>query len=47
MSHSYDSVESKFAWERCVAHLIVDGSAFAGITILLLQALPPLVHGFP
>jgi hypothetical protein len=47
MCHSYDSVERKSVWERCVAHLIVGGSALAGMTVLLIQALPPLVHGFP
>jgi hypothetical protein len=45
MSHSNDTVESKSAWERCIAHLVVVGSALASTTVLLLQA--PLVHGLP
>jgi hypothetical protein len=47
MSHSNDTVESKSAWERCIAHLVVVGSALASTTVLLLQALPPLVHNLP
>ncbi|SIO57866.1 hypothetical protein SAMN05443247_08681 [Bradyrhizobium erythrophlei] len=47
MCHSSGTEESKSAWGRCVAHLIVGGSMFAGTTVVLLQSLPLLVHGLP
>jgi hypothetical protein len=37
---------NEMLWER-VLLLVVGASVLGGSTVLLLQALPPLLHGFP
>jgi hypothetical protein len=47
MPLSNNTEKSRTAWQRCIAHLVVGGSTLASTTVVLLQALPPLLHGFP
>jgi hypothetical protein len=34
-------------WERVLSLLVAGASVLGGSTALLIQALPPLLHGFP
>jgi hypothetical protein len=34
-------------WERVLSLLLVGASVLGGSTVLLIKALPPLLHGFP
>jgi hypothetical protein len=47
MPNSNDISSNEMLWERVVSLLIVGASVLGGSTVLLIQALPPLLHGFP
>jgi hypothetical protein len=38
---------NEMLWERVLSLLVVGASVLGGSTVLLIQALPPLLHGFP
>jgi hypothetical protein len=46
MQNSND-VASKMLWEHVLSLLVVGASVLGGSTVLLIQALPPILHGFP
>jgi hypothetical protein len=47
MPNSTDAAGNEMLWERVLSALVVGVSMFGGSTVLLIQALPPLLHGFP
>jgi hypothetical protein len=47
MPNSNDVASSKMLWERVLSLLVVGASVLGGRTVLLIQALPPILHGFP
>jgi hypothetical protein len=47
MPSSNDVASSEMLWERVLSLLVVGTSVLGGSTLLLVQALPPLLHGFP
>jgi hypothetical protein len=46
-ANSNDVASKEMLWERVVSLLVVGASVLGGSTVLLIQALPPLIHGFP
>ena len=47
MPNSNDVGSNEMLWERVLSLLVVGASVLGGSTVLLVQALPPLLHGFP
>jgi hypothetical protein len=47
MLNSNDIAGNEMLWERVLSLLVVGASVLGGSTVLLVQALPPLLHGFP
>ena len=47
MPNSDDVASHEMLWERVLFLLVVGASVLGGSTVLLIQALPPLLHGFP
>jgi len=47
MPNSNDVASNERLWERVRPLLVVGASVLGGSTVLLIQALPPLLHGFP
>jgi hypothetical protein len=47
MPNSNDFASNEMLWERVLSLLVVGASVLGGSTVLLIQALPPLLHGFP
>ena len=47
MPNSDDVAGHEMLWERVLFLLVVGASVLGGSTVLLIQALPPLLHGFP
>jgi hypothetical protein len=47
MPNSNDVASKEMLWERVLSLLIVGASVLGGSTVLLIQALPPILHGFP
>jgi hypothetical protein len=47
MPNSNDVANSKMLWERVLSLLVVGASVLGGSAVLLIQALPPILHGFP
>jgi hypothetical protein len=47
MPNSDDVAIHEMLWERVLSLLVVGASVLGGSTVLLIQALPPLLHGFP
>jgi hypothetical protein len=47
MPNSNDVASNEMLWERVLSLLVVGASVLGGSTVLLVQALPPLLHGFP
>jgi hypothetical protein len=46
MPNSNDVASNEMLWERVLSLLVVGASVLGGSTVLLIQALPPLLHGF-
>jgi hypothetical protein len=46
MPNSND-VASEMLWERVLSLLVVGASVLGGSAVLLIMALPPVLHGFP
>ena len=47
MPNSDDAASDEMLWERVLSLLVVGASVLGGSTVLLMQALPPMLHGFP
>jgi hypothetical protein len=49
MPNSYDAMNPTEATlkETCLSQVVVGLSALASTAVLLVQVLPPLMHGFP
>ena len=47
MPNSNDVASNEMLWERVLSLLVVGASVLGGSTVLLIQALPPMLHGFP
>jgi hypothetical protein len=47
MPNSNDVASDEMLWERVLSLLVVGASVLAGSAILLIQALPPILLGFP
>ena len=47
MLNSNDVASNEMCWERVLSLLAVGASVLGGSTVLLIQALPPILHGFP
>ena len=47
MPNSNDVAISKLLWEHVLSLLVVGASVLGGSAILLIQAFPPILHGFP
>jgi hypothetical protein len=47
MTNSNDVASKEMLWERVLSLLVVGAGVLGGSTVLLIQALPPLLHGFP
>jgi hypothetical protein len=47
MTNSNDVASNEMLWERVLSLLVVEASVLGGSTVLLTQALPPILHGFP
>ena len=47
MPISNDVASSEKLWERLLSLLVVSASVLGGGTMLLIQVLPPLLHGIP
>src|SRR4030095_265847 len=45
--NSNDVPSIEMLWERVLSLLVVGASVLGGSAVLLIQALPPLLHGFP
>jgi hypothetical protein len=46
MPNSNDVASNEMLWERVLSLLVVAASVLGGSTVSLVQALPPLLHGF-
>jgi hypothetical protein len=46
MPNSND-VASEMLWQRVLSLLVVGASVLGGSAVLLIMALPPVLHGFP
>jgi hypothetical protein len=42
-----DVATNEQVWEHVLSLLVVSASALGGSAVLLMQALPPMLHGFP
>jgi hypothetical protein len=47
MPNSNGVASSKVLWERVLSLLVVGASVLGGSAVLLIQALLPILHGFP
>jgi hypothetical protein len=47
MQNSNDLASNKVLWERVLSLFVVGASVLGGSAVLLIQALPPILHGFP
>ena len=47
MPNSDDVASHEMLWERVLFLLVVGASVLGGSTVLLIQALPPILYGFP
>jgi len=47
MPNSNDVASNEMLWERVLSLLVVGASVLGGSTVLLIQALPTILHGFP
>jgi hypothetical protein len=47
MPNSNDVASNEKLWERVLSLLVVGASVLGGSAVLLIQALPPILHGFP
>ncbi len=47
MPNSNDVASNEVLWERVLYLLVVGTSLLGGSAVLLIQALPPILHGFP
>jgi hypothetical protein len=47
MPNSNDVAGKEMLWERVVSLLVVGASVLGGSAVLLIQALPSILHGFP
>ena len=47
MPNSNDVAGNEMLWERVLSLLVVGASVLGGSTVLLIQALPPILYGFP
>ncbi len=47
MPNSNDVAGNEKLWERVLSLLVVGASVLGGSAVLLIQALPPIIHGFP
>src|SRR6266850_8438321 len=45
--NSNDVASNEMLWERVLSLLVVGASVLGGSAVLLIQALPPVLHGFP
>ena len=41
------AASNEMLWERVLSLLVVSGSVLGGSAVLLIQALPPILRGFP
>jgi hypothetical protein len=47
MPNSNDVAGNDMLWERVLSLLVAGASMLGGSAVLLIQALPPILHGFP
>ena len=47
MSNSNNVASVEMLWERFLSLLVVGASVLGGSAVLLIQALPPILRGFP
>jgi hypothetical protein len=47
MPNSKDVASNEMLWKRVLSLLVVGASALGESAVLLTQALPPIIHGFP
>jgi hypothetical protein len=47
MPNSNDVARNEMLWERVLSLLVVGASVLGGSAVLLIMALPPVLHGFP
>jgi hypothetical protein len=47
MPNSNDAASNEMLWERVLSLLVVGASMLGGSAVLLMQALPPILHEFP
>ena len=47
MPNSNDVASNAMLWERVVSLLLVGASVLGGSAVVLIQVLPPILHGFP
>jgi len=47
MPNANDVTSNEMLWRRVLSLLVVSASALGGTAVLLMQALPPILHGFP
>jgi hypothetical protein len=47
MPNSNDVASNETCWERALSLLVVGASMLGGSAVLLIQALPPILHGIP
>jgi hypothetical protein len=47
MPNSNDVASNEMLWERVVSLLLVGASVLGGSAVVLIQVLPPILHGFP
>jgi hypothetical protein len=45
--NSNDVASNEMLWERVLSLLVVGASVLGGSAVLLIMALPPVLHGFP
>ena len=47
MPNSNDVAGNEKLWDRVLSLLVVEASVLGGSAVLLIQALPLILHGFP
>jgi hypothetical protein len=47
MPNPDDVASNQVLWQRVLSLLVVGASVLGGSAVLLIQALPPILHGFP
>ena len=47
MPNLEDVASVEMLWEHVLSLLVVAASVLGGSAVLLIQALPPILHGFP